>query len=154
MKTLENGPSANSRCSCWIWVEKKNSGQLYFMNSAPQGKPTPYFYHYCFKTTIKNVLTLSGVNEIGLLLMANFCDQIYEQSGTELCFMCLTICSYVSRNSREFCLLVSFQSSFTPWNHMLATISTFLQLSLQYCCTALHLPFTLMSYVYPYYIPS
>ena len=78
------------------------------------------------------------------MLMANFCDQIYEQSGTELCFMCLTICSYVSRNSREFCLLVSFQSSFTPWNHMLATISTFLQLSLQYCCTTLHLPFTLM----------
>ena len=27
---------------------------------------------------------------------------------------------------------------------MLANISTFLQLSLQYCCTVLHLPFTLM----------
>ena len=54
--------------------------------------------------------------------------------------MCLTICSYVSRNFSKFCLLVYFQSSFTPWNHMLANISTFLQLSLQYCCTALHLP--------------
>ena len=41
---------------------KKINSQLYFMNSAPQGKPTPYFHHFCFKTAIK------------------ICDQNYEQS--------------------------------------------------------------------------
>ena len=29
---------------------------------------------------------------IGLRLVANFCDQIYEEWGTELCFMCLATC--------------------------------------------------------------
>ena len=74
--------------------------------------------------------------ELNEMLMANFCDQNYEQSlivNQELNL-------FISRNSREFCLIVFLQSSFTPWNHMLANISTFLQLSLQYCCTALHLP--------------
>ena len=57
---------------------------------------------------------------------------------------------------REFWLLVFFQSSFTPCNHMLANISTFLQLSKS--SILLHSIvstkyFTLM-YLSPYYIPS
>ena len=123
---------------------KKINSQLYFMNSAPQGKPTPYFYHNCFKATMKKkfwpyLVCINRFEAGGKFLWSNL-----WRMRNWIVFHVPCNLSYVSRNSREFCLIAFFQSSFTPWNHMLANISTFLQLSLQYCCTALHLPFTLM----------